>query len=161
MIPSPLRLEKHFFTRLHVDACPDGCATAGAGRVTSEVSCFREETDPPLWMVQLDLRREKDEEQGCPEYSFDVQVIGLFSVDPTFPEERIDRLVHANGAAVLYGAAREMIANLTSRGPFAQVNLDTVTFVDEVHELAPAATAKPTRKVPRRKAAPKKAKAAQ
>jgi hypothetical protein len=73
MIPSPLHLEKHFFTKIHIDACPNSCETAGRGQFTTKVTCMKH----------------KD-------------------------------------------AARELIATLTCRGPFAPVNLPTVTFIDEV-----------------------------
>lgn len=133
MIPSPLHLKTYFFTKIQLVACPKGCDTPGDGAFASQVEYARHEKDPSKWMVQLGVRKTEDDEEGCPEYTFEIQVVGLFAVDAEFPKEKAERMVRANGPAVLFGAVREMVANLTARGPFPPVTLPTVTFVDEAH----------------------------
>ena len=149
MIPSPLRLKSHFFTTIHVDACPQGCETSGEGAFSSQVEFARHEGDPAKWMVQLAIRKDADDRERCPEYTFDIQVVGLFEVDTKYPPEKAEGLVRANGPAVLFGAIREMVANLTARGPFPAVELPTVTFVDD----ASAPSAKPKSRPKARKPA--------
>ena len=67
--------------------------------------------------------------------------------------------MHASGTTVLCEAVREMVANLTARGPFARVTLPAVTFIDEIQPPSPARqrpakkTAKRTRGAASRRAA--------
>jgi len=156
MIPSPLHLETYFFTEIHLAACPKGCETPGNGAFASNVEVARHEDDPSKWMVQLGIRKSEDDEAGCPEYTFEIQVVGLFVVDKEFPAERTENMVRANGPAVLFSAVREMVANLTARGPFAPVQLPTVTFVDEckgseVNTVAPPVARRSRKKTPKTK----------
>jgi preprotein translocase subunit SecB len=131
MVPSPLHLEKYFFTKIHVDACQNSCEKAGKGLFTTQVTCMKHKGADRKWMVQLELQQVKDKDDGCPEYSFRVEVVGFYEVSKDYPTEKAEMLVRANGPALLYSASRELIASLTGRGPFASVNLPTVTFIDE------------------------------
>ncbi len=131
MIPSPLRLDNYFFTKIHMDACPKGCEKPGEGVTSSKVECLKHKDTPNKWMVQAEVRKADDKEKGCPEYTFHVQVVGLFEVAEAFPAEKAEKMVRTNAPSVLYGAIREMIANLTARGPFPAIKLPTVTFIDE------------------------------
>jgi preprotein translocase subunit SecB len=54
------------------------------------------------------------------------------------------QLVETNGPAMLYGALREMIYTLTSRGPWPAVTLKSVTFLNSAEE-AKSAVAKPAK----------------
>jgi len=110
-------------------------------------------------MVQLGIRQTGDEEDGCPEYTFEIEVVGLFDVDSEYPADKAENLVRVNGPAVLFGAIREMVANLTARGPFPTVELPTVTFIDEVRHPEEPPKAKSRRPRPRRAAAKAKRKA--
>lgn len=152
MIASPLRLDSYFFTRVRFEACPEG--KAKAARVDEKHRVLRNEKDPSRWMVSLNVVQEKTAE-CCPTYTFDVEVFGLFSIDEAYPAEKRDALVHANGPAVLYGAVREMVAYLSSRGPHPQVMLNTVTFVDSLPKLSPSGKPAAESKLPARK--PRKA----
>jgi preprotein translocase subunit SecB len=53
----------------------------------------------------------------------------LFHVVDAWPKAKVKALVEANGAALLYGAIRELVINLTSRGPWPAVVLNAVTFI--------------------------------
>lgn len=136
MIPSPLHLEKYFFTKVHVDACPNSCEKAGKGLFTVKSTFMKHKDEDRKWMVQLDLQQVKDKDEACPEYSFHVEVVGFYEVSQDVAAGKAEALVRANGPALLYSAARELIATLTSRGPFAPVNLQTVTFIDEAKACA-------------------------
>ena len=97
MIPSPLHLESYFFTEIHLVACPAGCDTPGDGMFASHVEYARHEDDPSKWMVQLGIHKAEDDEGGCPEYTFEIQVVGLFHVDKEYPAEKAESMVQANG----------------------------------------------------------------
>ncbi len=132
MIPSPLALETHVFTKLHVDACPEACDEPGTGSLSSNVEFMQHEEDENKWMLSHCVRQEEGyDDEGCPEYTFDVQVVGFFEVDKDYPQEKAEQLVKANAPAILYSSVREMILNVTGRGPFAACSLPTVSFIDE------------------------------
>lgn len=63
-----------------------------------------------------------------------IEFEGLFDVHPEFPEGKIDDLVRMNGGAILYGAVRELVLNLTARskhGPFEMPTIDARMFLDQ------------------------------
>ncbi len=131
MIASPLRLDEYFFTKVHLDACPDGCDKAVPQAPTSQCECLQHKEEPRKWMVSLELQQEKGEGKDCPAYAFHLSLVGLFEVAADYPDVKMDAMVRANAPAILYGAAREMLLNITSRGPFPPVRLPTVTFIDQ------------------------------
>lgn len=66
---------------------------------------------------------------------FQGQVVthGDFVVDSAYPEDRAQKLAVVNGASILYGAAREMVANLTARGPrHPPLLLTSISFANMV-----------------------------
>ena len=134
MIPSPLRLENYFFTKIALDICPEVCDDPGEGRLDANCDCQNHESECAKWMVNLKVRQVADNERGCPVYTFDMQVVGFFEVDAGYPAEKAEQMVRANGPAVLYGTIREMVATLTARGPFPMVTLPSVTFIDEAKQ---------------------------
>lgn len=131
MIPSPLRLEKYFFTKIHVEACMDDREDPGQGALTTESNCLQHKKDSSRWMVALEVRQENDSNNGKPDYLVDIEIVGLFTIEQDYPAEKADQLVKANAPALLYGSVRELVALLTGRGPFASVQLPSVAFVDE------------------------------
>jgi preprotein translocase subunit SecB len=143
MILSPLALQTHFFTKVNVDACPEACDAAGEGALSSSIEFQQHEDDSQKWLVNLGVRRENSsDEEGCPEYTFDVEIVGIFEVDEDYPQDSVDKLIRANAPAMLYGAVREMLLNVTGRGPFGPCSLPTVTFIDEAE--IPAGDETPT-----------------
>lgn len=64
-------------------------------------------------------------------YTFRVSVVGYFHIDKQFPEEKADLLIYASAPSLLYGAAREMLATITGRGPYPAIILPTATFYDD------------------------------
>lgn len=72
-------------------------------------------------------------------YSFKVSLVGYFHVDAAMKEDAdANALVYANAPAILFSAAREMLALVTARGPYPAVILPTVSFHDDAEELAAA-----------------------
>jgi preprotein translocase subunit SecB len=63
-----------------------------------------------------------------PTYLGHVECIGIFSVASNVPEGKIEKLVMVNGTGILYASIREMISNITARGPWPLVNLVTQSF---------------------------------
>ena len=129
MIPSPLHLEHHFFTRIQLVAHPEADADRQAPFL-AKAACAQHEEEPRRWMVTVNVVAEDDDESLSP-YTGEFEIVGMFRVDDEYPEEKMGKLAHANGAALLYGCVRELLATLTARGPFMQVTLPTTTFIDE------------------------------
>ncbi len=79
----------------------------------------------------------------------EIEFEGIFDVHPDFPEDKTEDLVRMNGGAILYGAVRELVMNLTARskhGPFEMPTIDARMFL------------KPPEKAASTKAVPKKLK---
>ena len=127
MKPSPLQLERHFFTKIHVDAHPDGDPAAQA-QLQSQVEVAQAERDPKRYQLTLRLKLVAAGDKK-PQYTAEFQVVGVVRVADGWPDPAVQQLVQANGPALLYGAAREMLCNLTARGPWPMVCLHSVTFV--------------------------------
>jgi preprotein translocase subunit SecB len=127
MNPSPLQLERHFFTRIQLDANPAGKPEL-ANQLHCQVEVGRAPEEAKRFQVIVRLKLQSPANgQAC--YTGEIDAVGLFRVVENWPEDRILELVEANGAAVVYGAIRELLCNLTARGPWPQITLNTVTFV--------------------------------
>jgi len=127
MNPSPLQLERHFFTKVLIDANPAGKVGA-ANQLNCQVEVGTAEGDPKRFQVTMRLKLlSATGQEAC--YTGEVHAVGLFQVLDGWPAEKIPVLVEANGAALLYGAIRELLLNLTARGPWPAVQLNSVTFV--------------------------------
>jgi len=106
-----------------------------------------DETD--LWDVTLDYRFGTKEGEPNGRYEGEIIVDGLFTIRPTFPEEKKESLARMNGGAVLLGAVREAVLNHTIRSINGAVELplvDARSFLPESERekpLLPEAKAKP------------------
>jgi preprotein translocase subunit SecB len=69
-------------------------------------------------------------------YSFRISIVGYFHIDKSFPEKEAYLLIYASAPSLLYGAAREMLAMMTGRGPYPAVILPTATFYDDAVRAA-------------------------
>ena len=128
MNPSPMQLERHFFTKVHLDAHRDGDAST-IGQLRTEVAVARDANDPRRFQVTLQLKLLPGaEKKSC--YTAEIHIVGLVRVAPLWPEEKILPLVEANGPGLLYSAVREMVCNVTARGPWPMLCLQSVTFVN-------------------------------
>ena len=63
-----------------------------------------------------------------PTYTGEVHAVGVFRVLVGVPSEEVAKLVEVNGASLLFGAIRELVLNLSGRGPWPAVCLSTVSF---------------------------------
>jgi len=133
MKPSPLQLESYVFTRIHMDACedPECLEMESAGQVQVNTQCQQHNEEPSRWMVTIRVSVSQKDAEPCPPYVLDVEVVGFFQVAEEYPPEKRASMVKANAPAVLFGAVREMVSNITARGPYPRVDFPTVTFIDE------------------------------
>jgi preprotein translocase subunit SecB len=83
--------------------------------------------DRRSWNVALRLTLDAAPERNMP-YNFLIEVIGTVLVDPTVKDENIERLIQINGMSLVFSVTREIVRAMTSRGPWGDVLLPTVTF---------------------------------
>jgi len=131
MLKPPLQLETYYFTKVAVSADPcyepqEGIAPAIT--IDTDVGMGQHSDDPRRWMVTLGLHAKSPDEKPIP-YKVDLEVVGFFRVEPEVEEEKYPLLVQANGAAILYSAAREYLLTITGRGPWPPIALPTTNFL--------------------------------
>jgi len=129
---SPLLLERCYFQQIHIDATPEGTPHSTVGQFKTETTIATAKDQPGKWQVTLTVSLEAQTKSEPSTYSGELQVVGIFCIDQGYPEANREALISANAPAVLFSMARELIANLTARGPYPMVCLPTVTFVDQI-----------------------------
>ena len=117
---SPLSLNKHFVTSIQLEAIR---STDLPGEVKIEVeAALRQDVASKLtWTVDVKVGIQSS-------YVGHIRLYGHFSVDQNFPHDKVQEMVGINGPSILYGAAREMVANITARGPHPMISLPSVSF---------------------------------
>lgn len=130
---SPLQLEQHCLTAVHLESSAEVPNEVINWRVDSTVNVAIHKDNSRKWKVELTIRLLSDNEPKQP-YKGSFSFIGFFSVDASYPEEKTPTLVQTNGPSLLYGAIRELCCNLTARGPWPMLLLPTVMFIKGVEK---------------------------
>jgi len=133
MKPSPLTMHSLDFLRVHVQADHTATQTAQAfdfdGAMLAWSIKHGQDKDGTWWVaVGFATDPQADAAQRCP-YDLDMRAMGIFSIADTVPADRKEEIVYENGAALVYGAIREMVATVTSRSLAGKLMLPTPTFV--------------------------------
>lgn len=135
MNPSPLQLERYFFSKIQIDAHLDGDPKV-ANIMDSEVETGQALENSRRFQVVLRLKLRAPEKRQTT-YTGEFHAVGFFHVVDDWPEKALSQLVETNGAALLYGAIRETLCNLTSRGPWPAITLKSVTFIKPAPPAVP------------------------
>lgn len=125
---SPLRLHGHRFTEISVKASEQEKPQAGFSLRT--LRTIRKHEDHPR-MFLLILRVElgsNTPDQDSP-YTATLTIEGEFEVAEGYTAASPEDLVNITGASMLYGACREMLANLTARSTHGMSTLPSVSFL--------------------------------
>lgn len=138
MNPAPLQLLDYWSTSLHMEACPgyepekDTEMDLDSITVDHEVKLLESPESEKIgtqWLVGLSVKQGPCEPANIP-YTFSVTLQGIVLALPGGPQgELLERTVKANAPAMLFGAAREMIRALTSRGPHRAVIIPSTNFL--------------------------------
>lgn len=146
MQASSLQLDNSAITRLKIEAnksFPKDRAKerfvhfADAG-LESNVEFGSDAEDPRRFYVRLDMRMLGTEEHPTP-YAVDVEIVGIFICTGSNPNKD-EKLAEINGPAVLYGSIRELVLQITSRGPYPPLVMPTVNFIPPELDLNPDGT---------------------
>lgn len=136
MNQSPLQLEYSIVNSFHIDSneayvTPTSApffADYDAAEYSSKIDVAAHAEDSTKFLVKLRVWLNPTESIKPP-YTFDITVTGFFKISAEIAEEKRRNIVSINGPAVLYGTIREMVAQMTSRGPLPQMILPTVNFM--------------------------------
>jgi preprotein translocase subunit SecB len=131
MVKPPLQLETYYFTKVAVSADPCYEPQEGvppAMTIDTNVGLGQHNDDLNRWMVTLGVHAKSPDEKPIP-YKVDLEAVGFFRVDSKVENEKASLLVQANGAAILYSAAREYLLTITGRGPWPPITLPTTNFL--------------------------------
>src|SRR5260370_6646928 len=126
MSQSVLQLERYFISKVQIEAVQKSSFPTEIGAST-KLEVARNNQEPHRYVVSLTVTLAACD-QKPPPYVGEVQVIGFFQVDPELSADKQAQIASVNAASILYGVAREMIANVTARGPWPAVTPPCVTF---------------------------------
>jgi preprotein translocase subunit SecB len=135
MHQAPLQLVDYFLTSFHLDANPEFNPSLAITldwdslNVTPEVRQEGEATENGTkWFVSLHIKQSLPKGKNLP-YQFTLQIQGIVLASPHLTESTLARSIHANGPAMLFGAAREIIRAATGRGPWPAVIIPSTNFL--------------------------------
>jgi preprotein translocase subunit SecB len=133
MIPSPLHLKNYFVSKLSIRAneIAEGAQYQLDGGLESNttVQPARRSESSRDWRIVLQISCTPKQKNLCT-YFVDMELVGFFEADKSIEEDRVQDIVLANGPALLYSAARELVLIVTGRGPFPPLMLPSTTFID-------------------------------
>ena len=131
MKSSLLRLEKYWLKSITVSENPTFDPNS-TGVPTFETTTNRghKSDDRKVWKVDLQVKTTEKCEPFQP-YNIVIEMSGIFHVPDSLPEIDWESILAVNAPAVLFGAARELVAFATGRGFFPATVLPLVTFIDE------------------------------
>src|SRR5688572_18223145 len=139
---SPLQLEIYFLSDLHLTVNKSYNPQKEPELVDADLSVNVEyKRDPESernWQLIMKLKNQPAAEANVP-YIFSVEIVGFFRVLEGYPADKLERLVKTNGATMLFGVLREVVRDLTSRGPYATLILPSASFYEEPPQQEPKA----------------------
>ena len=148
---SPLQLEHYCVNAVHLDANLDAkVAEKLEWRIDAKYDLATHRDDSLRWKVDLMISFHATEEAKSP-YKGTLSFVGFFAVDASYPKDKVQFLVETNGPSVLFGAVREMVANITARGPWPMVLLPTQSFYQSRANQLTATSTKPVKQAPVKK----------
>lgn len=138
---SAIQLEDHKIFRINLDTRQVTGSNASL-EFSHAISTEQNPNEPELWLVRLDVQIKPAPDAEAAPYIGEVAMIGIFRLNAEFPADKARKMVWFNGGSILYGAIRELICNITSRGVYGPILLPTVnanSFIPESEEKpAPA-----------------------
>ena len=138
MTLSPLQLHRYFAEEVFCKANPDFDKDKEV-KIKDFQVLFEtgEDKNPLLRRIRLTVEQNLSKDGNEP-FAFKIVMVGLFEVMKEFFEsqgaEKTEQLVNVNGPALLYSAARELLALVSGRGPYTDENLNvllpSITFLN-------------------------------
>jgi preprotein translocase subunit SecB len=124
---SPLRLLAHRFTEVSVKASEQDEPQGGFSLNTTRSFRQHDENPREYQLILALVLGSSTPDQESP-YTARLTIEGEFEVAEAYPAEMREELIRVTGASMLYGACREMLANLTARSTHGMSTLPSVSF---------------------------------
>ena len=142
---SPLRLHGHRFTEVTMRASEQEKPQGGFSLSTNrDLRAHSQEPSKFLLILTIELGSNTPDQESP--YTARLTVEGEFEVSGTFKAGSPNDLVNVTGASMLYGACREMLANLTARSTHGMSTLPSVSFASAKRVTSSAAKKKTVKK---------------
>jgi len=133
MKPSLLQLKRYFVSEINLsvnkDFNPEKDIKLDFEDLIVLPEFIRSKSNKRQWEVSLRVQFQPGPEANAP-YYFMVDILSLFDLQKSVPDENIELLVRTNCPAVLYSMAREILRSVMAQGPFPALILPTGIFCD-------------------------------
>lgn len=133
---SPLQLKQHLFTAVNVRTNQEG-RKDGPVILDQHVVHQRISEKPDRWHLEIHLNHRSAEAKHPFFYDVELHIIGIVEVDDTIDLKKRDVVAAVNGLSLLYGAAREMVLNITARAPHGPFCLPSLNFLEVLSQATP------------------------
>lgn len=154
--PSPLKIVAHEFREILFKANESDDPKGSLGLKFNR-KWGPSEQDPLQWILLLTVDFSDEKTIAEAPYHGLIRIEGIFEIHKDYPEEKRDSLIKITGASILYGACREMLANLTARSSYGMISLPSISFLEAKKEDPKPVKKKSVKKAKRaKKASPKK-----
>ena len=148
---SPLQLHGHRFTEVMMKASEQEKPQAGFSlRTLRDIRIHPENPRKFFLSLRIELGSNTPEQESP--YTATLAVEGEFEVVEGYTAASPEELVNVTGASMLYGACREMLANLTARSIHGMSTLPSVSFLSPKPQPKPAGKKAASKKTAKRKA---------
>jgi len=127
----PVRLDEYFFPIQEIKANPKhtpGEVHTVNTQILRGIKKVSDETEDQdaAYSVELRIRTDEKQSSNLP-YFLDLSVYGVFFVNTdSLDNTQINALIESTGVSVLFGAARERVASMTSRAPWGTFHLEVM-----------------------------------
>lgn len=122
---SPIQLQEHKILRIQFDTrIIEGEPAPLVFR--HAITATPQDEQGVRWLVRLDVQFLPETDSEAAPYLGEIAVVGVFTLPADFSQEKASEMVHMNGGAILFGAARELISSITARGIHGAVTLPAV-----------------------------------
>jgi preprotein translocase subunit SecB len=132
---APLKLKSLFFPIIHYEAIPhENPKDARAPKLKTVKAIPQCGGDFRECSVSLQIKSERSSEETKLLYEYEVIVFGSFEWIAEMPEDKefLLKSLAVTGASILYSSAREMLAYVSSRGPWEACILPTISFIPKI-----------------------------
>ncbi len=130
-LKAPLRLKTMFFPLVNFSALPhehpEDARIPNPKAITAIPKCNEDYTE---CSVTLRIKSEVSSEKPEILYEYEVVVFGIFEWTAKKPEDEdyVLKSITLTGASIIYSGAREMLAQISARGPWKQCLLPAVSL---------------------------------
>lgn len=128
---SPIVCENYFVTEMSLSAnntyAPEKDSDLDLSDLLVESNITRLGPDDDCWAVIMSVEQNASPEKNAP-YNFVIRLMGLFSMAEGLTPEKTEQLLLTNGSSILFAATREILRDMTSKGPYAPLLLPSLSF---------------------------------